>query len=348
MSTKPRAGARRSTASQSDGTRVAAIDCGTNSLRLLIADVAPEARYVTDVVRRMEVVRLGQGVDRTGRLSDAALLRTFNMCDEFAAQIAKAGADRVRFVATSAVRDASNRAEFDAGIESRLGVIPEVISGDEEATLSFCGATGALGSRLHAEPMLVLDIGGGSTEFTLGDAEAGTVTQCCSVNIGCVRITERCLHGDPPTGAELAAAVQTIDAAITVAMNEIGFATGAATGVATGSATARSSVGTLVGLAGSVTTIAAFILGLDHYDPARTHGAVISTERIHTAVLDLAAMTTAQRQAIPTMHPGRADVIVGGGLVLDRVLKRAGVGSVVISEHDLLDGVALSLADSAG
>lgn len=313
------------------GTRVAAIDCGTNSLRLLIADVAPESRQVTDVVRRMEVVRLGQDVDRTGRLSEEALARTFNMCDEFASQIASTDVNRVRFVATSAVRDASNRAEFDAGIKARLGVTPDVVSGYREAALSFRGATGSLLDTIEQEPALVLDIGGGSTEFTLGDATVGSVSACCSVNIGCVRITERCLHSDPPTAAELEEASRTIDAAIATAFDSVDL----------------DSVGTLVGVAGSVTTIAAYILGLDRYDPDRTHGAVIAAARIHQAVVDLAAMTTSERRAIPTMHPGRADVIVGGALILDRVLRRVGAESVMISEHDLLDGIALSLAGSA-
>lgn len=319
---------RRSGGPLSTGRRVAAIDCGTNSLRLLIADVYPGARQVNDVVRRMDVVRLGEGVDRTGRLSDEALRRTFGVCDQFSAQIAQARVDRTRFVATSAVRDAANRAEFDGGIESRLGVVPEVISGDEEAALSFGGATGALGSRLWDGPTLVLDIGGGSTEFVIGDAATGAIAARRSVNIGCVRLTERCLHGDPPTETEFDTAIKTIDAAIEVAANEVDLG----------------AVATLVGVAGSVTTIAAYILGLARYDPGRTHGAVITAERIHRAVIDLATMTTAERLAIPTMHPGRADVIVGGALVLDRVLRRVGVESVVISEHDLLDGVALSLA----
>lgn len=311
-------------------SRVAAIDCGTNSLRLLVADVSPGARTVRDVVRRMDVVRLGEGVDRTGRLSEEALGRTFAVCDQFAGQIAQSHVDRVRFVATSAVRDASNRREFDAGIQSRLGVIPEVVSGDEEAALSFRGAAGSLGEQLRDQPTLVLDIGGGSTEFVLGNATTGEIASRCSVNVGCVRLTERCLRTDPVTGVELDTATQVIDAAIRAAGADVDL----------------DRVQTLVGLAGSVTTIAAYILGLDHYDPDRTHGSVIPAERIHRAVLDLAAMTTAERLEIPTMHPGRADVIVGGALVLDRVLRRVGVESVVVSEHDLLDGVALSLAES--
>lgn len=310
------------------GRRVAAIDCGTNSLRLLIAQVRPDSRQVKDVLRRMDVVRLGEGVDRTGKLSEAALTRTFAKCDEFAAQIAAAEVDAVRFVATSAVRDASNRTEFDAGIESRLGVVPEVVSGDVEAALSFAGATGSLADRIADRPTLVLDIGGGSTEFVLGDPAAGSITSRSSVDVGCVRLTERCLHSDPPTATEVADAIVTIDGAIAVANREVDL----------------DAVAAVVGVAGSITTLAAYLLKLDHYDPVRTHGAVLPAAVVHQAVAELMAMTVAQRAALSVMHPGRADVIAAGVLVLDRVLRRVGVNSLIVSEHDLLDGIALSLA----
>jgi exopolyphosphatase / guanosine-5'-triphosphate,3'-diphosphate pyrophosphatase len=340
--------------------RVAAIDCGTNSGRLLIADITPqsgaaqrdaERRHgatgtaklapLTDVTRQMRIVRLGEGVDRTGRLSPAALDRTMAALAEYAELIAEARPEAVRMVATSATRDAVNSQEFTDRVRAILGVAPEVISGDDEAWLSFTGATRELaGPPLAATgscppPYLVTDIGGGSTEFILGGTdEAGPRDGMSrdqlrgrSVNIGCVRMTERHLHGDPPLPAEIAATVTDIDAALELA----------AEGVPAKRAR------TLVGLAGSVTTVAGIALGLGEYDSARIHHSRISAAAVHEIAGELLAMTRAERAAILVMHPGRVDVIGAGALILDRIMTRFGFGEVLVSEHDILDGIAWSL-----
>ena len=311
--------------------RVAAVDCGTNSLRLLLADVDPDRAELADVVRRVEIVRLGQGVDKTGRLSPEALARTIAVLRDYADIIAGSGARAVRMVATSATRDADNAAEFVRLVKEVLGVAPEVLTGAEEAVLSFTGATAELTAGPDAGPFLVTDIGGGSTEFVLGSA--GSPPKAISVNIGCVRMTERHLHGDPPAGQEVAAAIADIDAALdTVA-------------VAVPVQQAR----TLIGLAGSVTTVAAIALGLPGYDAARIHHARVSAADVHAVTRGLLGQTRTARAAIGVMHPGRVDVIGGGALVLDRLMARFGFGEVLVSEHDILDGMAWSLAgDSRG
>ena len=303
--------------------RVAGIDCGTNSIRLLVADVA-DGRLV-DVVRRMEIVRLGEGVDRTGRFGDAALARTFAALDDYAAQIRSLGAERVRMVATSATRDAANREVFVDGVKSRLGVEPDVVSGDEEAALSFAGATAELSTTDVAAPYLVCDIGGGSTEFVLGDLDGVRASR--SVDIGCVRMTERHLHDDPPTPEQVEAARADIEHALATV----------ATTVPVGDAAS------LIGLAGSVTTVTALALGLEAYDPQRIHRARASALEVRAVTGSLLAMTRAERAALPVMHPGRVDVIGAGALVLDTVLQWGGFTEVVASEHDILDGIALSL-----
>ena len=292
--------------------RVAAIDCGTNSLRLLIADVSVARGELTDVQRRMEIVRLGQGVDATGRISPLALARTLGVLSQYAQSIRQAGAIAVRMVATSATRDASNAAEFVHGVVDILGVPPEVISGEEEAWLSFTGATGELagsagpaGQAGLPPPYLVVDIGGGSTEFVVGGD--GADPRGVSMDIGCVRLTERYLHSDPPTADEVAAATADIDAAITHAARAVPV----------------TSATTLVGLAGSVTTVTAIALGLTEYQPARIHHARIPAEQVHEVTLRLLGQTREQRAAIPVMHPGRVDVIGAGALVLDRILTPA-------------------------
>jgi exopolyphosphatase / guanosine-5'-triphosphate,3'-diphosphate pyrophosphatase len=304
---------------------VAAIDCGTNSLRLLIADVSPDGA-TQDLVREMRIVRLGEGVDRTGRFSADALTRTFAVLDDYAATIAAYEVVAVRMVATSATRDASNRGEFVAGVRERLGVAPDVIDGDEEASLSFAGATRELRGSTVAAPYLVCDIGGGSTEFVLGDASG--VQAARSVNVGCVRMTERHLHDDPPNQTQIDAARADIDTAI---------------GLAAASVPLRQAR-TLVGLAGSVTTVVALALGLSEYDADRIHHARISADDVGTVTESLLSMTRAQRAALPVMHPGRVDVIAAGGLILDRVLSLGGFDWVLASEHDILDGIALSAA----
>jgi exopolyphosphatase / guanosine-5'-triphosphate,3'-diphosphate pyrophosphatase len=391
--------------------RVAAIDCGTNSLRLLIADVDPRQPTMADLVRRMEIVRLGQGVDATGRLAPDALARTFRVLEEYAALISGSAADAVRMVATSATRDAANSAEFVRGVTRILGVPPEVLSGGQEARLSFTGATaelagGGLAGQRFAPPYLVVDIGGGSTEFVLGGYQSGArvpggmapaVSQSAraqpdvaqpaslqpaslqpaslqpaslqptrvqpdvaepdigeparaqpgadqagstsagqiaaiSVDIGCVRMTERHLHSDPPADAEIAAAVTDIDAAISRAAAEVPVQR------------AR----TLVGLAGSVTTVAGIALGLPVYDASRIHHARIPASEVHAVTQMLLGQTRAQRGLIGVMHPGRIDVIGAGALVLDRILVRLGFAEVVVSEHDILDGIAWALVDHHG
>jgi exopolyphosphatase / guanosine-5'-triphosphate,3'-diphosphate pyrophosphatase len=260
------------------------------------------------------------------------LARTFAACRSYAADIARLGARRTRFVATSATRDAENRDEFVAGVRAILGVEPEVVSGDEEAALSFTGATRELlGAPLPERtdraqpPFLVLDIGGGSTEFVLGSAAAEAAR---SVDVGCVRLTERHLHADPPTPAQVAAARADIDAALTLAAATVPLER------------AR----TLVGLAGSVTTVAAIALGLDAYDPVAIHHSRISAADVHAVTETLLATTHEQRAAIPVMHPGRVDIIGAGALILSAVVDRTGAADVVVSEHDILDGIAWSLS----
>lgn len=310
-------------------TRVAAIDCGTNSIRLLVADVDPQARTLVDVDRRMQIVRLGQGVDRTGRLAPEALARTFAACDTYAAVIDSLGADGLRFVATSASRDARNRDEFVAGVVQRLGVEPEVISGTEEARLSFTGATRGLdGVR---EPYLVVDIGGGSTELVLGRDEPTGVVAARSVDIGCVRMTERHLQASdpaaPPDPALVAAATADIDRTLSQALPAVTGGTRP----------------TLIGLAGSVTTVSGIALGLPEYDPAVIHGSRIRADDVRAISQQLLAMDRATRAAIPVMHPGRVDVIGAGALILARIVTLTGIDEVVVSEHDILDGIAWSM-----
>ncbi|MEU9702363.1 Ppx/GppA phosphatase family protein [Streptomyces sp. NPDC047981] len=303
-------------------TRVAGIDCGTNSIRLLVADLDPETGELTELDRRMKVVRLGQGVDRTGRLAPEALERTFAACREYAAVIKELGAEKLRFVATSASRDAENRAEFVSGVLDILGVEPEVITGDQEAELSFTGATG----ELHGtEKYLVVDIGGGSTEFVVGNSH---VEAARSVDIGCVRLTERHVRSDPPAADEVAAIRADIRAALDLAEETVPIR----------------AAGTLVGLAGSVTTVAAIALGLPEYDSARVHHSRVPYEQVAGIVERLLASTHDERAAIPVMHPGRVDVIIAGALVLLEIMERTGAREVVVSEHDILDGIALSVA----
>jgi exopolyphosphatase/guanosine-5'-triphosphate,3'-diphosphate pyrophosphatase len=307
--------------------RVAAVDCGTNSLRLLLADIDPGRAGLTDVVRRMEIVRLGQGVDQTGRLAPEALARTMVVLREYADVIARSGAQAVRMVATSATRDADNAAEFVRLVKEVLGVAPEVLTGDEEAVLSFTGATGELAAGPDPGPFLVADIGGGSTEFVVGPA-GGPPQHAISVNVGCVRMTERHLHGDPPAGQEVAAAVADIDAALDIVA----------------AAVPARDARTLIGLAGSVTTVAAIAMGLPAYDAARIHHARVAAADVHAVTRGLLTQTRAERAALGVMHPGRADVIGGGALVLDRLMQRFGFTEVLVSEHDILDGMAWSLA----
>jgi exopolyphosphatase/guanosine-5'-triphosphate,3'-diphosphate pyrophosphatase len=306
-------------------TRVAAIDCGTNSIRLLIADVDQATGMLSDLVRTMRVVRLGEGIDRTGEFSQGALARTFAACDEYAALLAAHGNPPLRFVATSATRDAGNRADFMAGVRSRLGVEPDVIPGAEEAELSFVGAVRGLPRGLLAEPVLVVDIGGGSTEFVLGGE---LPSHSISVNVGCVRMTERHLRSDPPSVVEVDLVEADLEAAL----------------AAVASAVPVGDARTLVGVAGSVTTVAAMALDLLEYDPAVLHGAVVTRDQVERVTSQLLAMTRAQRAALPFMHEGRVDVIAGGAMVLRALMRAFGTQEVIVSETDILDGIVYRLA----
>ncbi|MFJ9742715.1 exopolyphosphatase [Streptomyces sp. NPDC101166] len=312
-------------------TRVAAVDCGTNSIRLLVADADPVTGELVELDRRMTIVRLGQGVDRTGRLAPEALERTFAACREYAAVIKEHGAERLRFVATSASRDAENRDEFVRGVLDILGVEPEVISGDQEAEFSFTGATRELTGRDDlARPYLVVDIGGGSTEFVVGDDR---VRAARSVDVGCVRMTERHLVvdgvvSDPPTAEQIAAIRADVEAALDLAEETVPLRE------------AR----TLVGLAGSVTTVSAIAQELPEYDSQAIHHSRVPLERVREIAEWLLRSTHTERAAVPSMHPGRVDVIAAGALVLLSIMERIGAEEVVVSEHDILDGIAWSVA----
>ena len=300
--------------------RVGAVDCGTNSIRLLVADVDGDRK--TDVHREMRVVRLGQGVDRTGELAPEALERTRLALVDYAATCRDLGAQRVRMVATSATRDARNRDAFTALVVDVLGVPPEVVSGDEEAALSFDGATRGLDPA--AGPFLVMDIGGGSTELVLGTASPDAAL---SVDVGCVRLTERHLADDPPTPAQVAAATADVDAALVLVR----------------AAVPVEQARTAVGLAGSVTTVAAMALALEAYDAERIHLSRISAADVADVTARLLAMTRAERAALAVVHPGRVDVIGAGALVLATLVDRLGLPEVVVSEADILDGIAWSV-----
>lgn len=302
--------------------RVAAIDCGTNSVRLLVAEVANGSSQ--ELTRRMEIVRLGQGVDRTGQLAPAAIARTRAALVDYAGEIQRLEAARVRMVATSATRDAGNAGEFVTMVRDVLGVSPEVVTGDEEARLSFTGAVRGLPADAPP-PYLVVDVGGGSTELVTG---AETVARAVSVDVGCVRMTERHLGGDPPTRDQVAAAEIDITTAVDGALAEVAPPAGA----------------TLVGVAGSITTVAGIALRLPSYQSDRIHHSRIPYDQVAKVTADLLAMTGQQRRALPVMHPGRADVIAAGAMVLRVVMERAGATSVVVSEHDILDGIAWSIA----
>jgi exopolyphosphatase/guanosine-5'-triphosphate,3'-diphosphate pyrophosphatase len=296
---------------------VAAIDCGTNTIRLLVGAL-PEI-----AVRESRIVRLGQGVDATGRLDDAALARTFEALDDYATTIRERGVTRVRLCATSAVRDAANGEVFARGIEERLGVTPDILTGEQEAGLAFAGAVRNL-TGPAPDPVLVVDIGGGSTELALGSG--GEVRRAHSMDIGSVRLHERHLHGDPPDADQVADCVADIDAHLDAAPVPIAEA------------------GTVVGVAGSNLTVAAGVLGLASYDRAAIDQARLPVHEVRAYVDRLVAMTVEERRALPFMNPGRADVIGAGALILSRVLARAAVPVMVASESDILDGIAWSLA----
>ena len=300
--------------------RVAAIDCGTNSIRLLIADIEGDA--FREVTRLMEVVRLGQGVDKTGQFHPDAIARTLAAVDIYAAEIAKRGVEKIRFCATSATRDATNRDLFIEGVFERLGIRPEVISGDEEARLSFMGATKDLPAS--DGPFLVIDIGGGSTEFVFGTE---SVEAAKSVNIGCVRMSERHFTGDQPDPGQVASATEDIDEAIAQAAKLVPIR----------------KAKTLIAVAGTATTVAAAVLDLPEYDRYAIHLSHISAEKVHQVSQSFIKMDRAQRESLGYMHPGRVDVISAGSLVLSRIMRATGAAEFVASESDILDGMAWSL-----
>jgi exopolyphosphatase / guanosine-5'-triphosphate,3'-diphosphate pyrophosphatase len=296
---------------------VAAIDCGTNSVKLLIGELPAVS------VRESRMVRLGQGVDATGSLAEEALARTFAAVDEYAVLIRAHGVSRVRFCSTSATRDARNADVFTQGVRRRLGVTPEVLSGPEEAALVFAGAT----RTLHDEPeppVLVVDIGGGSTELVLG---ADGPERGISIDIGAVRLHERHLHDDPPTAAQVAACLADVDRALDECPVPL--------------ADAR----TVIGTSGTIKTLAAGLLHLPAYDRDAIDGALLRTSDTQDYVDRLLAMTVPERRRLPFMHPGRADVIGAGALIWSRVLERSGVDRYLVSEADILYGIAWSLAD---
>ncbi len=303
------------------GALVAAIDCGTNTLKLLIADLTQRPPAVA--VRETRMVRLGQDLDRTGRIADAALVRAFAALDEYAGLIAAHPVDRLRFCATSATRDAANAAEFVAGVRARLGVEPEVVPGSEEAALAFDGAVRNLRTRPEA-PVLVIDIGGGSTELILGSSSPDAAH---SMDIGSVRLHERHLHSDPPTVQEVAACVADIDRHLDACPVDPGLAA------------------TVVGVAGTITTVAAGVLDLPAYDRDAIDQTVLACADVHELVDRLVAMRVEERRTLPYLHPGRVDVIDAGALILSRILRRTTVPTLLVSESDILDGIAWSISE---
>lgn len=301
--------------------RVAAIDCGTNSIRLLIADI--DGTNFREIYRTMEIVRLGQGVDQAKAFHPDAIARTFAAIDLFAQEISKRGVEKIRFCATSATRDATNRDLFIDGVKERLGIEPEVISGDEEAKLSFIGATKEFAPS--SAPFLVVDIGGGSTEFVYGHSE---VEFAKSVNIGCVRMTERNIHSDPPTQVEIENARKDIQEAISIAAAIVPITKGK----------------TLIAVAGTATSVAASALELEKYDSYVIHLTRVSADQAHSVALKFQKMNAEQRSHVGFLHPGRADVFAAGSLVLSEIMKATGATEFVASEADILDGIAWSLA----
>ena len=301
-------------------SRVAAIDCGTNSIRLLIADIA--GGNFKEVLRTMEIVRLGQGVDQNKAFHPDAIDRTLKAVELFRDQIASKGVEKIRFCATSATRDASNRNLFIDGVRDILGIEVEVIPGEEEAELSFIGATKEL--RQSDAPFLVVDIGGGSTEFVFGSEK---VDFAKSVNIGCVRMSERHLNTQPPSMAQIAQAIVDIDIAITQAAAVVPITTAK----------------TLVAVAGTATTVAAAALELTDYDRHLIHLSRISSDKVHKVAASFQSMNKDQIASLGFMHPGRVDVITAGSLVLSRIMAATGATEFVASESDILDGMAWSL-----
>ncbi|MDX8148355.1 Ppx/GppA phosphatase family protein [Lentzea sp. BCCO 10_0061] len=311
-------------------SRVAAIDCGTNSIRLLIADVTKRedgTAWLRDVHREMKIVRLGQGVDATGRLHPDAIERTRQALLDYVRTMQRKGVEVARMVATSATRDASNRDEFFGMTESILGAPAEVITGDEEARLSYLGAVADLDP--DEGPFLVTDLGGGSTEFVLGTG--AEVEAARSMDIGCVRLTERFIHSDPPKQDEIEQAEAFARAAIKEAFEVVPV----------------EKAKTWIGVAGTVTTLSALVQGLEVYNSDDIHLSRITLDNVREITDRILSMTHDERASLGPMHPGRVDVICGGAVVLRAIAEelenRAGIRTLVCSEHDILDGIAFSL-----
>ena len=300
---------------------VAAIDCGTNSIRLLV--LTADGDGVTELAREVRLARLGQGVDATGKFHPDALRRAFAVCEEYAGLIDEFGADRTRFVATSAARDVRNRQLFLDGVRRRLGVEVEVISGDEEARLS---GAGVLSGIVAPAPALIFDIGGGSTELILVGDDTG-VRRAVSLNVGAVRVRERFLHDDPPAPAQVAAARQFTGELLDGA--GIDFA----------------EVNTAVGVAGTVTSAAARVLGLIEYSRATIHGTILTREQVAETAQHWLTTAVDAIEREPCMHPLRAGVIGGGALILDEISARTSAGAILVSETDILDGIALEMLE---
>ena len=300
--------------------RIAAIDCGTNSIRLLVADSRADGR-LEEEARRTTMVRLGQGVDATGEFHPDALARTFAACDDYAAVIDQlGGVDRVRFVATSAARDAANSAVFFHGVHERFGIMPDIVAGAEEARLSFSGACAGLEGR--DDPVLVIDIGGGSTELVRGSGRTIEVAE--SLDMGAVRLRERLLHGDPPTPSQIAEA----RAHVGTLLDQC--------------AVPLDGIGTFIGVAGTVTTMGAVTLGLPAYDRKQVHHTVMQPEVVHATAADWLSRPVESLRTIASMHPQRAEIICAGALILDEIMARVD-RPLIVSESDILDGIALDL-----
>jgi exopolyphosphatase/guanosine-5'-triphosphate,3'-diphosphate pyrophosphatase len=304
--------------------RVAAVDMGTNSIRLLVASPKGDGDLF-EVARDMVITRLGQGVDRTGRLAPAALRRTMDVLARYVRRAHALGVERIRVGATSAVRDSADRRLLDAEVARIAGAAPEVLTGDREAELSFLGATRGLD---QPAPFLVFDIGGGSTEVAIG---TDAVEAAVSVDIGSVRVTERVSPSDPPTAEDLEAMRRLADEALGEAAERVLLGSGA----------------TLVGVAGTTTTVQAIALGLERYDPEAIHGTVLTRDSVAEVLERLAAMTTAERRALPVMAPGREDVIVAGTVILGAILDHWAAGSCVVSERDILEGLAIEMVEGS-
>ncbi|GAA4560314.1 Ppx/GppA phosphatase family protein [Pseudonocardia xishanensis] len=313
-------------------SRVAAIDCGTNSIRLLIADVTESfdgTKDLRDLHREMRIVRLGKGVDATKRLDPEALERTRVALVDYATAVRRKGVERIRMVATSATRDAENREDFFGMVRDTLGIEAEVISGDEEARLSFQGAVGDLDP--DDGPFVVTDVGGGSTEVVVGTAADG-VRAARSVDVGSVRLTERCLPGDPPAASDVEKAREIAHAILEDAFREVPV----------------EGVRTWVGVAGTITTLSGIAQDLPKYDPERVHLSVLTRQDVHRVAQMLITSPRPEREKLGALHPGRVDVIGAGALVVealaDEFHAKAGIDRMIVSEHDILDGIARSIA----